>query len=440
MAENCRGRVVIRTCVRYHFSMDTDVLHRAIDDLVGQDLSTLCDSEVHELTLGLARAKCRVEGALMSALDVWDARQIWSGDGSKSPAARLSRESNWSKSAAAIAVRRARALRRLPATADAVANGDLAAEFVDLVDRAADVELTVPFAECEPAIVHGCIRTGYDESKDAINRWIEASDPADAEARAKKRFERRGVIAGTTIDGLVHLDGILDAVGGHEWLAELQRIESVLYAHDRADERAAGCIRTACQRRADALVEMARRSAALTEPGKPARIALTVVVGLNTVEHLCELADGTPISPTDVVPHLERCDIECTVFDGPDRVMSISHRRSFPAAIRRAVEIRDRRCTHPSGCHDPAAWCDTDHVHEHAAGGETSEANARLLCATHNRNHTLRNRTPAAGTPRTTRPPRGWVPDTPNLRPAGYTRDRAGDRSDGESDGDDLQP
>jgi hypothetical protein len=420
--------------------MDAGALHpaidqaidTAIDDLAAQDLSTLCDAEVHELTMGLARARCRIDGVLMAALDVWDARQIWSDDGSKSPAARLAREANWSKSAAAIAIRRARALRRLPATADAVTDGQMSAEFVDLVDHASAVELTVPFSECEPAIVDGCISAGYAEAKAAINRWVDASDPENAEHRAEKRFERRGLGAAGTIDGLVHLDGLLDAVGGQELLSELQRIESRLYDDDQGNGR----VRTPRQRRADALVEMARRSATLdtaeTAAGRPARIVLSVVLGLNEFERLCELADGTPLTPGELVPHLDRADIERIVFDTPDRVLSISHRRSFPAAVRRAVEIRDRRCTHPSGCDDPSSWCDVDHVHEHSCGGETSEANARLLCRTHNRNHTLRERRPASDAPRSTRPPRGWIPDTPNIdsSPANST----GDRSSGDSD------
>jgi hypothetical protein len=391
--------------------MEADLLHRSLDELAAQDLSTLCDAEIHELTMGLARAKCRVEGVLMAALDVWDARQIWSDDGSKSPAARLAREANWSKAAASTAIRRARALRRLPVTAAAVTAGTMGAEFVDLVDHASKVELTVPFSVCEPAIVDGCIRTGYAESKDAINRWVDAADPESAEERARKRFERRGLSAAGTIDGLVHLNGL-----------------------------ATGRVRTAGQRRADARVEIARRSAALdtaeTAAGKPARIVLSVVIGLNTFEHLCELADGTPMTPGDLVPHLHRTDIERIVFDTPDRVMSISHRRAFPAAVRRAVELRDRRCAHPSGCDDPADWCDIDHVEEHSRGGETSEANARALCRTHNRNHALRNRAPASGAPRTTRPPRGWIPHTPNLGPSAHTGDRTSGDTDGDPDGD----
>jgi len=403
--------------------MDAAVLHRALDDLAGQDLSTLCDTEVHELTLGLARARIRVDGVLLAALDVWDARGIWSDDGSKSPAARLSREANWSKRDASMAIRRARALRRLPVTAKAVRDGEMSAEFIDLVDRASQVDLDVDFSDCEPAIVDGCIRAGHRHATDAINRWIDASDPDGAEQRARQRLERRGLSAATTIDQMVHLNGLLPAVGGREWLAELHRIESKLYAEDLES----GHERTAHQRRGDALIEMGRRSAALdTAAGTPARITLTVVVGIDSFARICELADGTAITPGEIVPHLHRVDIERIVFDTPDRVLSVSHRRSFSAAVRRAIEIRDRHCTHPSGCDDPAMWCDTDHRHEHANGGQTSEANGRLLCRTHNRNHTLRNRQPTENAPRSERPPRGWMPDTPNLR---HATPPPGDRS-----------
>jgi hypothetical protein len=414
--------------------MDTTVLHQTIDELAAQDLGSLCDTEIHELTVGLARARTRLDGTLMSALDIWDARGIWSDDGSKSPAARLSREANWSKREAGVAIRRARALRRLPATLAAVSNGDMSAEFVDLVHQASEVDLDIDFRECEPAIVDGCIEAGFAESKDAIRRWIDASDPDGVDARAKKRLEKRGLNAAGTIDGMVHLNGLLPTVGGQEWLAELRRLESKLYA----DDLETGRVRTAHQRRGDALIEMGRRSAALdateTEAGTPARITLSIVIGPRSFEHLCELADGTPLTPGEIVPHLHRTDLERIVFDTPDRVMSISHRRSFPAAVKRAIAIRDRRCTHPSGCDEPAEWCDTDHRHEHSKGGETSEANGRLHCRTHNRNHTLRNRTPPPGTPRTRRPPRGWTFDTPNLQHHPAAAGGAGDRASADSD------
>jgi hypothetical protein len=403
--------------------MDIGVLHEVLDGVATEELSGLCDTEIHELAIGLGQARNRIDGVLLAALGVWDQRGIWSDDGSKSAAARFAREVNWSKHTAAVAVHRARALRHLPATASAVSSGALSAEFIDIIDKASKVPLTVPFEICEPAILEGCVEVGYREARDAINRWIDRSDPDGAEARARDLLNQRGIGAAETIDGVVHLNGILPRVGGHEWLNELNRLENILYRHDKAS----GTIRTARQRRADALVEMAHRSAD-TQAGQPARVSLSVVLGLNTFEHLCELAEGTPLAPGELVPVLHRADVERIVFDSPDRVLTVSRQRAFPAAIRRALLLRDRRCTHPSGCDTPAPWCDTDHRTEHHKGGLTSEANGRLLCETHNRNHDLRDLAPALGTPRTKPPPRGWIPNTPNLH---------GDSdSDGDGDGD----
>ena len=58
--------------------------------------------------------------------------------------------------------------------------------------------------------------------------------------------------------------------------------------------------------------------------------------------------------------------------------------RFFTGALRRAIEVRDRHCTHP-GCHVPADQCQVDHVLEYARGGETTQDNGRLQCPVHNR-------------------------------------------------------
>ena len=75
------------------------------------------------------------------------------------------------------------------------------------------------------------------------------------------------------------------------------------------------------------------------------------------------------------------------VFDGPDRVLSVSRRREFTGALRRAIEVRDRECGHDL-CDRPAGECEVDHIDPYALGGVTSLENGRLLCGFHNR---LRN-------------------------------------------------
>jgi hypothetical protein len=74
------------------------------------------------------------------------------------------------------------------------------------------------------------------------------------------------------------------------------------------------------------------------------------------------------------------------LFDGPSTVISVSHRRTFTGALRRAVQVRDRRCQHRSGCDERGDRCDVDHLVPHGAGGPTSQFNGALECAPHNRN------------------------------------------------------
>jgi hypothetical protein len=59
--------------------------------------------------------------------------------------------------------------------------------------------------------------------------------------------------------------------------------------------------------------------------------------------------------------------------------------RSWPAAIRRAIEARDQGCAFP-GCERPPTWCDAHHIVWWVRGGPTSVANGVLLCERH---HTL---------------------------------------------------
>ncbi|MDA8148855.1 MAG: HNH endonuclease signature motif containing protein, partial [Actinomycetota bacterium] len=56
----------------------------------------------------------------------------------------------------------------------------------------------------------------------------------------------------------------------------------------------------------------------------------------------------------------------------------------------RAIEVRDRTCSHPT-CEVPAERCQVDHILPWSAGGATTQENGRLLCGFHNR---LRNERP----------------------------------------------
>jgi hypothetical protein len=189
--------------------------------------------------------------------------------------------------------------------------------------------------------------------------------------------------------------GTLGPISGTFFLNELERIEQQLFEADWADARdrvgdtatVDDLARTSAHRRHDALVEMARRSAARPQGAAPARPLISVLVGYETFGgSICELGDGTVIPPSSMSSLLDEADIERIVFDGPSRPIDLGQRtRFFSAAQRRVVEVRDRHCQHPSGCDVKAESCQVDHIVEYTDGGATSVDNARLLCPVHNR-------------------------------------------------------
>jgi hypothetical protein len=138
---------------------------------------------------------------------------------------------------------------------------------------------------------------------------------------------------------------------------------------------------------ADALVEMAMRSATAPADGLRPRPLLSVTIGIDPFNHLCQTAAGAVIAPGLLVPHLSDADIERIVYDPPARRFEASRKRSFTGAMRRIIEIRDGHCQHPSGCDEPAARCDIDHIVAHSHGGITCLCQGELECRYHNRIH-----------------------------------------------------
>ncbi|MBI2710852.1 MAG: HNH endonuclease, partial [Actinobacteria bacterium] len=98
----------------------------------------------------------------------------------------------------------------------------------------------------------------------------------------------------------------------------------------------------------------------------------------------CETARGTILTPGQIAGLVFDAEIERVVFATPSRVIDVSHRtRFFRGGLRRAIEVRDRHCTHP-GCNIPAHHCDIDHIVPYDQGGTTTQDNGRLLCPHHN--------------------------------------------------------
>ena len=356
-----------------------DELTAGVDALLALDLDPLEDDGLHALTVGLAQQEARLAAVKARVVRRWEVNAGWAADGSRTAATALSRDTKTSLQRAGGELHRARALASMPATAAALADGRFSTDYADLLIRANQPWRTLVFAEHEATLVEQIAGLRYQPAKRLVEYWIQRADADAADDRAARDRDNAYVHASTTIDGQVAIDGVLDPIRGAIVVTELKRLERELYL---ADKRA-GVIRTASQRRADALVEMARRSTGAT--GTPARPLFTVVVGDESLTRLCELGNGTVIAPGALLPWMSTAMLESVIFDGPSTVIAVSDKRTFTGKLRRAIQVRDRHCQHASGCDVPAEDADVDHITPHAHGGATSQFNGRIGCPPHHR-------------------------------------------------------
>ena len=68
---------------------------------------------------------------------------------------------------------------------------------------------------------------------------------------------------------------------------------------------------------------------------------------------------------------------------GPSLPLDVGVSADIPAAIRRAVILRDQHCRFPGGCDQPAAGCEVHHLRHRKDGGPTSVKDCALFCFFH---------------------------------------------------------
>jgi hypothetical protein len=106
------------------------------------------------------------------------------------------------------------------------------------------------------------------------------------------------------------------------------------------------------------------------------------------------------LAPSALDEWMDAAYFERAIFRLGNRVDVSVRARLFTGGTRRALELRDRMCTHPY-CYEPAEDCQGDHIDPYSDGGPTTQENGRLLCGFHNRlrNQVERKRPPPADAP-----------------------------------------
>jgi hypothetical protein len=365
--------------------MSVSGVRSALDELRIEDLSALTNEELEDDFGELQRAACSLEAERLRRLAEIHRRASFRRDGFLSTSSWLAVRFNVGSSAASDQVRVARALEEMPATRQALADGEVSTQAVRALVVAKEAH-PERFATDEEVLLGSARTLSLRQLWFAVGYWRQAADPERALEDQEEQRERRELHVSPTLEGMVRVDGNLDSETGESLI-------SALRATLDASVRATGPpdLRTPAQRRADALGEICRHW--LDTARRPMvageRPHVTVTMDLDALKGRCggtsELDHTGPIHPETARRLACDASVSRIITRGRSEPLDVGRRTAVvPAALRRAVVARDGGCRFP-GCDRPHAWCDAHHIVHWADGGRTALPNLLLLCRPHHR-------------------------------------------------------
>ena len=176
---------------------------------------------------GLRGLPDRLEGlwlAELAAVDARGAAGAEEGTQAGSTAGWLRARLRMGAGAAATAVRTARALfgGPLTATAQALVDGELSVAHAQVLAHGTQQLPDHLAAEAEPVLVEAARRLDPPRLRRVLGHLLAAADPEGAEGQAERQHLRRGLWVSPTLEGMVAVDGLLEAEAGQIVLAALE--------------------------------------------------------------------------------------------------------------------------------------------------------------------------------------------------------------------------
>jgi hypothetical protein len=294
----------------------------------------------------------------------------------------LSDRLNLARGTAKEQLKTAQVLEAVPEVKEAMSNGEVSASSVRVLTAAWESHPEA-FEASGSLLVEAAKTKPIGDLRRTVEDWRHRQDQDNGLEEARKVMERRRLDFPPLASSMVGVNGELDPEGGEYVLTAVQAISDEDIKSGRVD------LRTPRQRRADALVELAKRY--LDSRDRPSvggeRPHLTVTVDLEVLrgmkEGAAQLDHGGSVHQESAMRLACDASVRRVVLGPRSEPLDVGRKTPVvPAALRRAVILRDRTCRF-SGCDRPAPWCDVHHIRHWARGGETSLANCVLLCARH---------------------------------------------------------
>ena len=330
-------------------------------------------------------------------------------------------------------------LRHHPLAEEALRNGSVTARHVDLLDRARRWTDDDTYRDHEAKLVAAAVARRFCDFELIVTYYIHRNRPRDARDREEQQIRDRWAHASRTFEGCGAIDAWMPPLDFTIWHNEFERLVDHLYAADVADAKdrlgraplSGELARDGRQRRSDAMLLMAQRSAAYDgEVGASqfvinlhgdtelvAQILEVLVEALNPEddedfdlddaldhivlgpESLHETDDGVVITLNTILLALLTGTVRGYLHD-PDGVPLRygRDRRLFTRAQADALRARFRRCCHPYGCDRTGGRLQADHTPEWEDGGPTDVDDADVKCGPHNRwKHNTKHGPPPPG-------------------------------------------
>jgi uncharacterized protein DUF222 len=323
-----------------------------------------------------------LEAAFAAGLRRFDKSGEYRADGALSAVAWVRQMCNLSGGAAAERVSVARQLEKLPQTEKALARGAVGFQHVALIAHAADNVGLASVVKDESSLLKAARTMDPGRFAGVAREFEHRVDRELALTEANRAYERRYFHVSQPENGMVRLDGILDAEGGATLITALNAVASPPTINDE---------RTPGQRRADALVDLCRRpldgrklgDSGGQRPHLVIRVSAETLAG-HTGAPAAELETVGPIPAETAQRHACDASTSWMLARGELDTETSHASQTIPPATRRALVARDRAGVF-NGCHKPAVWCDGHHLTWWTRGGPTKLTNLALVCREHHR-------------------------------------------------------
>ena len=317
-------------------------------------------------------------------------------DGATDTAAWLRANSRLSGRSAKQSADAARAMTSLPDVGDAIRRGTASVEHAALLAPLADA---VAAGAVDTSLVVPLVAAAAHDTPDVFRQRVRAAELAaradGGNAQAVRQRDNSNV---RIFDGDDAMRVIRAELDPERHAIVCNSIDAIVDEHWRTrhpDTTGRPPTRELPKLRADALVDMARRSITRPSPtsrgtsqrGEPQVVVhldhRSLVEGILRRDSVCHLDDGTPI-PAETARRIA-CDaaIIPVVLGGPTRPLDVGRAsRLATPAQRVALRARSTTCEF-AGCTIPAAWAKAHHLRWWEHGGRTDLDNMCLVCERH---------------------------------------------------------